>query len=370
MIVNRSDASPAKPKRPTKTATKWADSSLSAADLAAYDYSSNDPSTSSSKAIDTDALLSKDALGKRDKQGMYEVADYNVKDQGDSASEDEDETSSPRPSTSTSTSTFSSFFSRLSLSTSTSQTLTKESLKPVLASMQSHLISKNVASPIAVQLVESVGRSLEGKKVTGWGAIKKEVKKSVQEALTKVLTPKTSTDLLLEITRKRDASKGVGRGEPYAITFVGVNGVGKSTNLSKVAFWLLQNKLKVLIAACDTFRSGAVEQLRVHTRNLGKLGDGEGSMGQVELFEKGYGKDAAGIAKDALTYGMYILSFSVLLNYAINADERVAMCDSEIEWIRRRFDRYCWYVFQSHSTLERESRLICLRNAIFRSNAR
>jgi len=132
--------------------------------------------------------------------------------------------------------------------------------------------------------------------------------------LTKVLTPKTSTDLLLEITRKRDASKGVGRGEPYAITFVGVNGVGKSTNLSKVAFWLLQNKLKVLIAACDTFRSGAVEQLRVHTRNLGKLGDGEGLMGQVELFEKGYGKDAAGIAKDALTYGMYFLSFSVLLN--------------------------------------------------------
>ena len=41
---------------------------------------------------------------------------------------------------------------------------------------------------------------------------------------------------------------------PYSITFVGVNGVGKSTNLSKVAFWLLQNGLKVLIAACDTFR--------------------------------------------------------------------------------------------------------------------
>jgi len=34
------------------------------------------------------------------------------------------------------------------------------------------------------------------------------------------------------------------------------------------SFWLLQNKLRVLIAACDTFRSGAVEQLRVHVRNL------------------------------------------------------------------------------------------------------
>lgn len=38
------------------------------------------------------------------------------------------------------------------------------------------------------------------------------------------------------------------------MTFVGVNGVGKSTNLSKVCFWLIQNGLRVLIAACDTFR--------------------------------------------------------------------------------------------------------------------
>jgi signal recognition particle receptor subunit alpha len=84
------------------------------------------------------------------------------------------------------------------------------------------------------------------------------------------------------------------------MTFVGVNGVGKSTNLSKVCFWLLQNGYRVLIAACDTFRSGAVEQLRVHVRNLGALAEGEK---RVELFEKGYGKDAAGIAKDAISYG-------------------------------------------------------------------
>ena len=110
---------------------------------------------------------------------------------------------------------------------------------------------------------------------------------------------------------------------PYSITFVGVNGVGKSTNLSKVCFWLIQNGMKVLIAACDTFRSvfcifvqnlvlkkssscrsGAVEQLRVHVRNLSMLGvDGPtGSKGNVELFERGYGKDAAGIAKEAIAH--------------------------------------------------------------------
>lgn len=64
----------------------------------------------------------------------------------------------------------------------------------------------------------------------------------------------------------------------------------------------MQNRCRVLIAACDTFRSGAVEQLRVHVRNLNGLAGG-GNGASVELFEKGYGKDAAGIAKDAIAYG-------------------------------------------------------------------
>lgn len=83
-----------------------------------------------------------------------------------------------------------------------------------------------------------------------------------------------------------------------------MNGVGKSTSLGKVAFWLLQNGMRVLVAACDTFRSGAVEQLRVHVRNLGMLNAGTGGNGgdRIELYEKGYGKDAAGIAREAIAY--------------------------------------------------------------------
>ena len=55
-------------------------------------------------------------------------------------------------------------------------------------------------------------------------------------------------------------------------------------------------------------RSGAVEQLRVHVRNLGMLDvAGPDGKGKVELFERGYGKDAAGIAKEAITYGMQFL---------------------------------------------------------------
>lgn len=58
-------------------------------------------------------------------------------------------------------------------------------------------------------------------------------------------------------------------------------------------------------------RSGAVEQLRVHVRNLSTLGvDGAtNSKGRVELFERGYGKDAAGIAREAIGYGSSDPSF-------------------------------------------------------------
>eukprot|EP00299_Pterocystis_sp_00344_P015390 c7682_g1_i3.p1 GENE.c7682_g1_i3~~c7682_g1_i3.p1 ORF type:complete len:192 (+),score=52.59 c7682_g1_i3:384-959(+) len=61
--------------------------------------------------------------------------------------------------------------------------------------------------------------------------------------------------------------------------------------MSQICFWLQQSGLKVMIAACDTFRSGAVEQLNVHARNL-----------NVEVYSQGYGKDAASVASLALKH--------------------------------------------------------------------
>lgn len=60
----------------------------------------------------------------------------------------------------------------------------------------------------------------------------------------------------------------------------------------QICFWLIENNLRVLIAACDTFRAGAVEQLRTHTRHLNALhpSDKHGGQQMVQLYEKGYGK--------------------------------------------------------------------------------
>jgi signal recognition particle receptor subunit alpha len=129
--------------------------------------------------------------------------------------------------------------------------------------------------------------------------VQAKIQTAMESSLRKILTPTSSLDLLREIDAVTSPSAvSLQKPRPYVISIVGVNGVGKSTNLSKICFFLLQNKYKVLIVAGDTFRSGAVEQLAVHVRNLKDLTAREG--GGVELYEKGYGKDAANVAKDAI----------------------------------------------------------------------
>ncbi|XP_012934295.1 signal recognition particle receptor subunit alpha isoform X1 [Heterocephalus glaber] len=179
-----------------------------------------------------------------------------------------------------------------------SKSLSREDMESVLDKMRDHLIAKNVAADIAVQLCESVANKLEGKVMGTFSTVTSTVKQALQESLVQILQPQRRVDMLRDIM---DAQR---RQRPYVVTFCGVNGVGKSTNLAKISFWLLENGFSVLIAACDTFRAGAVEQLRTHTRRLSALHPPEkhGGRTMVQLFEKGYGKDAAGIAMEAIAF--------------------------------------------------------------------
>ncbi|KAI0020039.1 SRP54-domain-containing protein [Xylariomycetidae sp. FL0641] len=179
------------------------------------------------------------------------------------------------------------------------KTLTKEDLDKAMKGMEDHLLRKNVAREAAIRLCEGVEKELVGVKTGSFESINARIAKAMEASLTKMLTPTSSLDLLREIDAVTKPSvASMRKPRPYVMSIVGVNGVGKSTNLSKICFFLLQNKYKVLIAAGDTFRSGAVEQLKVHVRNLKELTEREG--GKVDIFEKGYGGDAATVAKDAV----------------------------------------------------------------------
>uniref|UniRef100_A0A668T0Z5 SRP54-type proteins GTP-binding domain-containing protein n=1 Tax=Oreochromis aureus TaxID=47969 RepID=A0A668T0Z5_OREAU len=179
-----------------------------------------------------------------------------------------------------------------------SKSLTREDMEPVLEKMKDHLIAKNVAADIASQLCDSVAKKLEGKVMGTFTTVASTVKQALQDSLVQILQPKRRVDIL------RDVMEAQSQRRPFVITFCGVNGVGKSTNLAKISFWLIENGFTVLIAACDTFRAGAVEQLRIHQRRLNSLHPPEKHGGRpvVQLYEKGYGKDAAGIAMEAIAY--------------------------------------------------------------------
>jgi fused signal recognition particle receptor len=77
---------------------------------------------------------------------------------------------------------------------------------------------------------------------------------------------------------------------PTIVSIVGVNGTGKTTTSAKLAHFVQGHKKTVLLAACDTFRAAAIEQLKLWGARL-----------KVEVIAGNYGADAASVAHDAVT---------------------------------------------------------------------
>ncbi len=86
----------------------------------------------------------------------------------------------------------------------------------------------------------------------------------------------------------REAPPPALEAKPHVILFVGVNGAGKTTSIAKIARYYAAQGKKVLLAACDTFRAGAISQLEVWAGRAG-----------VEMIKHQEGSDAAAVAYDA-----------------------------------------------------------------------
>ncbi|KPI85688.1 putative signal recognition particle receptor like protein [Leptomonas seymouri] len=160
----------------------------------------------------------------------------------------------------------------------------KEDLGNIIPSLREKLIAKNVAVEVAEHVCKSVEASLAGKRLGTFDSLYKTVDNAMTASLHRILQPKREVNILRDVAAARAA------GKPYSIVVCGVNGVGKSTSLAKMTYWLQQNGNTVLLAAGDTFRHGAVEQLEVHGRCLG-----------VPVFQLGYGSDPSAVAAAAIT---------------------------------------------------------------------
>lgn len=159
--------------------------------------------------------------------------------------------------------------------------LDEKDLKGPLWDLEMALLESDVALPVAETIVASVRDELIGRKKK----IRADTGEIVEDALRKALHQVLSENLFDVDLFIRDADK------PVKIVFVGVNGTGKTTSIAKVARYLKDRGYSVVLAAGDTFRAGAVEQIEVHANNL-----------EMKLVKHKDGKDPAAVIFDAVEY--------------------------------------------------------------------
>ena len=154
-------------------------------------------------------------------------------------------------------------------------------LDNVLWEMELALLESDVAMEAVDEMKVIIKKRLVGLRVENRAAITPTIEKALKASLVELLS-KTTFDpqTLLE---KRDG--------PLIIAFVGVNGTGKTTTIARIADWLQKNGKSVVMAASDTFRAGAIEQLEVHAQRLG-----------CKFIKHQAGADPAAVAFDAVEH--------------------------------------------------------------------
>jgi len=162
--------------------------------------------------------------------------------------------------------------------------LKEKDIDEILSQLEISLLESDVASEVIDSIKSDLKEKLIGTKVN-----KKEIEKFVKDSLIQTISDLFDATGKIDILSNIDSKKG--SGQPYLILFVGINGTGKTTTLAKLAYLLQKSKFSVVVAAADTFRAGAIEQLREHTNRL-----------NLKLVAQNYGSDPAAVARDAVLY--------------------------------------------------------------------
>jgi fused signal recognition particle receptor len=143
-------------------------------------------------------------------------------------------------------------------------------------------------SDVATEVIDSIKSDLK-KKLIGTSIDKKEIEAFVKNNLIQIISDLFDAASPTDILGKINSQKIFG--EPCVILFVGINGTGKTTTLAKIAHMIKENKFSVVIAAADTFRAGAIEQIKEHADRL-----------NIKIIAQNYGADPAAVARDAVLY--------------------------------------------------------------------
>jgi fused signal recognition particle receptor len=148
----------------------------------------------------------------------------------------------------------------------------------VLDNLEEVLVSSDVGVDTTLKIIERIEARVARDKYVGTD----ELNSILRDEITLMLTENQSTDV--------EDFTVAGDKKPYVIMVVGVNGVGKTTTIGKLAYQFKQNGMSVYLGAADTFRAAAVEQLDIWGQRVG-----------VPVVKQKMGSDPASVAFDAVS---------------------------------------------------------------------
>ncbi|MBD3259420.1 signal recognition particle-docking protein FtsY [Candidatus Woesearchaeota archaeon] len=159
--------------------------------------------------------------------------------------------------------------------------LSDEKFNDLFWNLEIVLMENNVAVEVIDKVKDDLKKQLCEEKISRLG-IEKIIKDTLKDSIRELFDVE-KINLIERIKQKKE--------KPFVIVFVGINGVGKTTSLAKLAKKLQDNGLTCIMAAADTFRVAAIEQLEEHANNLG-----------IKLIKHEYGSDAAAVCYDAVAH--------------------------------------------------------------------
>ena len=181
----------------------------------------------------------------------------------------------------------------------------------VLDELEEILISSDVGVPTTIKIIKKIEERVARDKYLGTD----ELNRILKEEIIALLTGKPGEDF--------SAPVGHGGNGPYVIMVVGVNGVGKTTTIGKLAHQFKSAGKKVVLGASDTFRAAAVEQLIIWSERAG-----------VPVVSKGMGADPAAVAYETMVYAMANSADVVILDTAGRLHNKVNLMN-ELSKIKR-----------------------------------
>lgn len=181
----------------------------------------------------------------------------------------------------------------------------------VLDQLEDALIASDVGIETTVAIIKKIEEKVARDKYVGTGQLNEILQQQIVELLTEAPGNEFETFDIPEVKK------------PYVILVVGVNGVGKTTTIGKLAYNYKKNGKKVLLGAGDTFRAAAVDQLTIWSERVG-----------VSIVKKEMGSDPSSVAFESVQQGIAQEADVVIIDTAGRLHNKAYLME-ELSKIRR-----------------------------------